>query len=114
MEKSTCDCYDTAKQLADGAVRQNKMAIQDVLERGGGIIKPKSNKYLVAPTLFCDESQRNIAETRLHPIQGTMKLRAAIPLANGNIAVRDTVSAGSVTMMESLTFRRARGELNTH
>ena len=47
-------------------------------------------KYVFAPKLFCEESQRNIAETRLHPIQGTMKLRAAIPLSNGSIAVRDT------------------------
>ena len=49
--KSTCDCvYDTAKRLAAGAVRQNKVTIQnvrEVLERGGGIMKPKSNQVRV-------------------------------------------------------------------
>ena len=36
--------YDTANRLADDAGRQKKVTIQnvrDVLERGGGIIKPK-------------------------------------------------------------------------
>ena len=59
----------------------------------------------------------NISETSLRPIQRTMKLRAVIPLSNGSIAV-DThhVSTGSLTltMMEPLTLRRARGGQNTH
>ena len=47
-------------------------------------------KYVVAQKLFCMESQRNVAETILHPIQGTKKLCAVIPLSNGLIAVRGT------------------------
>ena len=43
--KNTCDCvYATANRLADDAVRQNKVNIQnvrEVLERDGGIIIPK-------------------------------------------------------------------------
>ena len=45
MDKNTRDCvYDTANRLADDASRQKKVTIQhvrEVLERGGGIIKPK-------------------------------------------------------------------------
>ena len=69
-----------------------------------------SFKYLFAQTLSCEESQRNIAETRLHPIKGIMKLRAVIPLSNGGtIAVQDTSCICRQCYNDGLT-----GGLNTH
>ena len=68
------------------------MTIQNArafLEEGGGIIKQKANQVRICTEniIFCAKSHRNIAETRLHPIQGTMKMRAVVPLCNGSIAV---------------------------
>ena len=60
--------YDTAKRLADGAVRQNKVTIQnvrEVLERGGGIIKPKSNQVCICTekslSAIPEEHSRNLS-----------------------------------------------------
>ena len=66
--------YDTANRLADDADRQHKVTIQnirDVLETAGHHQSKVQIKYIFAPILFCEESQRNVAESLLHPVQGT-------------------------------------------
>ena len=56
--------YDTANRLADDAGRQMKVTIQNVRE-----VQTKVKiKHEFAPKLFCEQSQGNVADTRLHPI----------------------------------------------
>ena len=56
-----------------------------------------------------------MAETRLHPIQGTMKLRDVIPLSNGSIAVRDTSCIYRQCYNDGVAyFASGSGGLNTH
>ena len=88
--------------------------VRKVLERLGGI-QPNQTKYVFAPKVFCEECQRNVAETRLHPIQRTKKLHATTYLSATAASRCGThrVSAGNVTMMEPLTLRGARGGLTT-
>ena len=91
--KGPCDSVvGTAKRLADDAVKQKKVTIQNARDffDWGASQNQSQIKYVFAPKSLCEESQRKVAETRLHPIQGTMKLHAVIPLSNGSIAVRDT------------------------
>ena len=107
--------YDTANRLADDDVRQKNVTFQnvrDVLER---VHQNKVKmKYVFAPKLFCEESQRNVAETLLHPIERTVKLRAVVLLSNDSMANHVLVFTVSVTMMVPFTLRCARGALNTH
>ena len=54
--------------------------VREVLEMGGASKNHRHIKCIFTPKLFCEESQRNVAETRLHPIQGPMTL--VLPLVS--------------------------------
>ena len=49
------DVYDTAKRLEDGAIKENKVTMQnvrEVVERGGGITKPKSYQVCICTEII--------------------------------------------------------------
>ena len=85
----------TAKRLADDAIKQEKVIIQDAQDFFAWTDQTQSSskiKYLFVPTDECQESQQELAEKAegLLRVPGTMKLHAVCAGGHQAVQVKDT------------------------
>ena len=95
--KGPCDWIGrTAKRLADDAIKQEKVIIQDAQDFFAWADQTQSSgkiKYLFVPTDECQESQQELAEKAegLLRVPRTMKLHAVCAGGHQAVQVKDTL-----------------------